>query len=587
MPQSKIIPETFERSLDGNAIAVICEDSSVRFLNESDSEVLYSVLTCAEDDSRTWKDFQLLWPRSIASDAAPASIDDLPWETLDLNGLVQTLEKRTGSSGAANWIAIELHTSTIFTGAHGPWLLGQEDRYNAPHGSEKEYVIQFEHAPWWSIQRDVAPSTLHASGRKKTVRSEPNRTVLWGDEWLDFLSSELAKLAKIGVSFNEENSYPVILKIHKAWLLTPRASLKNQTPREQLHIAKDWISNLNRSQLARIDEGLEPIPLPLEFSGYETAPMGKNEVIIYFDANRDLLEYGYNWIIKNISSRKSKKFEQELKTALTKRFRRWREELDDEGLSPAFVVQFERQRLPLMSLDVEHIPQCDCPICQVMASGSMGIGLIIYDGLQLELDEDFTFSIYATQSEWEEEFGYLTDDDDEFDEGDDDYSDDEEIDDEDGDDEDGDDAEVGDDSGFEAGLAELENMSGIASPSANREGEETFDERIWTTKTPEEMNLPGKLGEKLGLAFLFAEFTSELESVSRSRMKMTEDSNRLVELHGLFCMALETKRMDAARKHAGEIKNIMEKVAQDHPPMISRVADLTSRIDEELRKQRA
>lgn len=566
MPQS--VPPAQKnppRSLEGNTIAIIREDDSVVLLNEADSESFYAIMTCVEDDPKNWNDFQSDWTRCSASNDAVACIDDLDWQTVpydklcaNLTGSVGKLtgdhtgtDQGTSSLRQSNWIVIDLPSATILAGEAAPILdvVGRGPNSTAAIESE---VMELSLAPWWKVEQSVKPERLVQRDRTSPVRLQPNRDVLWGKEWVDFLAKELSRIAKNGGEISQRSASKAIVAIHRAWLMTPRASLQNQTPREQIHIAKDWISSLQNSQRYRIEVGFEPIPLPMDFSGYKGAPFGKQEIIIYFDANRELLEYGFQWMIKNISSRKSKTFESSLNEALHKRLKRWLSDLDEGNLTPALVIQFERQRVPLMEMEVTHPDVCGCPICQFASSGALGPGLIIYDGHQLELDDDFAFSIYSTQEEWNEESGYLSDS----------FPEEDDL---------SEDSDAMEDDGSEG-----DGFSKVSSPD--------YEDRIWSTNTPEEANLSGSTGRALGLSFLFAEFMTEVETASRSNSNTQATLEKMMWELASLRVALESQSLPKAKASVATIKRMLEGLAGEFPRLVPRVSDLSSRLDEEVRR---
>ena len=69
------------------------------------------------------------------------------------------------------------------------------------------------------------------------------------------------------------------------------------------------------------------------------------------------------------------------------------------GLSPHLVIGYERARLP-MTMGHQHVLGDDCEICRMMAElpGPMFWHL---DGCNM--DDEFVFSFFSTQEEWEAE----------------------------------------------------------------------------------------------------------------------------------------------------------------------------------------
>ncbi|MFO0941295.1 MAG: hypothetical protein U0930_11050 [Pirellulales bacterium] len=103
----------------------------------------------------------------------------------------------------------------------------------------------------------------------------------------------------------------------------------------------------------------------------------------------------------------------ELYNALLQAKKRWLEEPFEGGATPQFILECSRGRVPRSSsYSVEgingHQPSfplidCDCVVCQMMASGKVGPSVEMLDSHHLELDEEFAFSMFETLQQWQEE----------------------------------------------------------------------------------------------------------------------------------------------------------------------------------------
>jgi hypothetical protein len=75
----------------------------------------------------------------------------------------------------------------------------------------------------------------------------------------------------------------------------------------------------------------------------------------------------------------------------------------EDGPSPSDIVQSERARIPLVEQSSEHADSCDCPICELLATGLLGQSILHYGGYELELEGEYAFSIHSRREDWEEE----------------------------------------------------------------------------------------------------------------------------------------------------------------------------------------
>lgn len=91
----------------------------------------------------------------------------------------------------------------------------------------------------------------------------------------------------------------------------------------------------------------------------------------------------------------------------------WLEQSLEGGSQPSFIIECSRRRVPrgsqvpIVAMDGEegeqHAPDCDCPICDMMASGMFGAGFTSLDGHHLELDDEFAFPTHECIEDWQRE----------------------------------------------------------------------------------------------------------------------------------------------------------------------------------------
>lgn len=190
-----------------------------------------------------------------------------------------------------------------------------------------------------------------------------------------------------------------IQKIHAEWLMTPHLSLHGSTPRDFLHLHREWKErelDFRRAQWSH--QRRPPTPVPVTSHLFRRGPMGIEEVVAYFDLCRELVTAAWRWHSEEPSITPTKMVEElEQFKAL------WlsSETMDGDGESAREVIEQERRLLPrLASSDPID---CDCPLCRLQQSESdmFGPAFSICDGYHLDLEDEFAFSLYSDHDEWE------------------------------------------------------------------------------------------------------------------------------------------------------------------------------------------
>jgi hypothetical protein len=217
----------------------------------------------------------------------------------------------------------------------------------------------------------------------------------------------------------------------------------------------------------------------------------------------------------------------------------WMSESYDDGPCPRFVIECDRRRVPIGDGVViegmdevaksSHIIDCNCPICLMMAEGVFGPSFSRIDGHHLELDEDFAFSMAETLEDWELEHQE--------------YDDSSESDDE-------------EDSPFKDSQNDDELVS------------------VWGPMRSDQP-IPGDVQGHLKMAFMVADIVSVLQTYS----------NRILEIQSLNLAFSEYRKADGRRlkKATKKFKRLLETLANRYPELVSKSADLQSRIDESAR----
>jgi len=195
--------------------------------------------------------------------------------------------------------------------------------------------------------------------------------------------------------------HALTIRVHADWLMTPREDLEGQPPRHFLHRGRDWVDHeLNNRELQWSNEGRCPRPLDRDTFAYRYGPLGRHEVVMYFDLCRELLRAAWDRI-----AAEPEIGEDALTKTLHEHAQWWLAEgsIDGDPTPPATIIEEERRRKPLVRTGPPHDP--DCPLCRLEAEGEFGAGPTFcgFDGHHLDLDDEFAFSLCATREEWEKE----------------------------------------------------------------------------------------------------------------------------------------------------------------------------------------
>ena len=181
----------------------------------------------------------------------------------------------------------------------------------------------------------------------------------------------------------------------------------------------------------------------------------------------------------------------------------------------------------------QHVADCDCPICEMMSDGMFGVGFTSIDGHHLELDDEFAFSMKETREAWEQQQREYAE-----------FS-----------------AEM------DRKQAEREAAGETDDPFASAWSGIMDDGPI-----PGDSPFPGNQGGHLKMAFMIAEIVSELETSNASRDEIKAVNE---------CFANYRRCDDEQRpQRASELKANLQSLSDRYPGLVSKSADLQSRIDE-------
>jgi len=226
-----------------------------------------------------------------------------------------------------------------------------------------------------------------------------------GDEWKPPEAWTLRELPeRVG-----ENETPKLrdaaAEIHARWLMTPRADLGAQSPRDVLLAKHDYLGwDLQDrchqwSMLGDCPPGLSRQSAAFRFAGF-----GTHEHVLYYDLVRHLVWECLERVVAPEGGDAQPMPDKPDEVARLERAKgQWLGTPDWEDLSgrtPRQVIERERMRLPMAVSGEEAMVDEDCPLCQMMAEGP---GPVFWHLDGCNMDDDFPFSFERTREEWEEE----------------------------------------------------------------------------------------------------------------------------------------------------------------------------------------
>ncbi len=540
--------------MDGERMhgCVVIVDNGQYHLGERvDEDTALTLLATASEDPCSVDEMAALWHR-YRTPVVPEFFDAVA---------LQLVDRKTAESAVAggdHWLTIDLTNKRVCTGPDF-FRVGRDQAYtmsgDAP--DQPRCPLSVHLPPWWEMHEQVDAACWTAGRETELALPSANREVLYGEPLLQFLAAELLAVvnsepwltSNAGQPAGDERDfnadrYRFTKAVHRKWLMTPRDDLGGLTPRSQLHGGRDWIERVTRGQQIRCEDGGPIVAIPDDLQSYPAAPMGLEEIVIYFDLCRELIESGWNYLIDRdgpshpAADRTSP---QALIDWLGRVRDRWMQSPYDEDSPPAFVIECSRRRVPrapgvpIVGMDepppVDHQQDCDCPLCMMMDEGVFGPGFIHFDGHHLELDDDFAFSLCETYEEWEAE------------------------------------------------QVEFQSLSDVIDFEMHRDEDHQADcpeefQSVWSGVVSPDP-LPGDSNGHAKLAFLLSEIIDGLQQADCDRAK-------IVELNQRFKSFRNSGPLDIGDA-GNSLNDALENLSGDHPELVAKIADFQSRVDESLR----
>ena len=529
--------------------AIFLLHEGVSIMKGLDSDTAITLIALLSEDPDDWTEAKSVWPR-YRTPAVPEFVDSLPIHPASLQEGLYEIE------AAKSWIVVDFVYKRLLTG--GLFMTIEHDNVFAMHVDEigdHHCPLSIHLPPWWELLSGVSTEMISQERQQPWTKPNVDRTILFGDPLLDYIATNVLHIVQSEQWLQEaandqpKNRYPFTVQVHRDWLMTPREDLGGRMPRQLLHGARGWIDKVIWGQRRRLEDGEPLVAMPDDWSNYQAAPMGTEEICLYFDLCRELIQASWFWCTKNeqtidsdkIDSDKAAGQHSELKSFLKDVRDNWLESSFEGGNPPSFVIDCERRRVPrgigvpIEGIDgveaEQHVMDCDCPICEMMADGAFGIAFTGIDGHHLELDEEFAFSLYETHEEWEEHLNDFA-------------------------------------SFSESGSFDIE-------ADETEDPEDEFPS-VWSGINTTD-DLPGDQNGTLKIAFMVAEVISTLKSLDAPY----ESVQQLNQLFSSYRRNSLLEKPEAAIA----LQEYLQALSETYPELVSMSSDLQSQIDEILRTQ--
>lgn len=505
-----------------------------------DEETAMTLVALVSEDPADWNELLDNWSRyrSPAVCEFPSSLSFVRGER---NAILQAV------GGAKSWVVVDFQSKRIVTGLEfSP--IGRDAAFAmvVDESGKQHWPLSVHLPPWWELHEQVAASVNDQPRQSPLEKPIVNRDVLYGEALLnDIATRALATISgdawlASDAAVNEQSRHQFTIDVHRDWLMTPRQDLDGRMPRQLLHGAIDWSDRVVSAQQLRFrDSGT--IEASSSGSEYEIAPMGREEMVIYFDLCRELIEAAWFWCTserENSLATNDELSRSQLAKFLYQVKEDWLSSPFEGGSPPSFIIECSRRRVPrgagvpiigMVDRQTEpHVIDCECPICLAMADGMFGVGFVGLDGHHLDLDDEFAFSMHETREEWEEM------------------------------------------------MREFETMSAA------------IDRKIEQDASPSEHDpfasawsgivsdgpIPGDSNGDLKLAFLLAEIVAFLQS---------QDAHEAIAKVNESFREFRRCQQDDTAAAAERLKSQLESLAERYPDLVSMSSDFQGRLDERLR----
>ncbi len=412
-----------DASADTSSVVII-ENDRILVAESVPEDLAVAILAVVSEDPSSLDEIRRLWPR-YRTGSLPVSLESVPFKVTN----DETLRERLRDDPF--FVVLDLANKRLVTGPRYPYLAAEMAIDTiAGDDSDRGEPISLYLPPWWQRRENSSPRDALNGSNDRPI-PETNRDFLYGEPLMTSIASYLLPAfaihracASVTNTADLRGSrispapgiipYHVSVRIHRAWLMTPHPEIGDRIPRQLVHGGRDWIDSLVVAQQRRFLCSQPMVAAPLDVTSVQTAPMGLPEMSTYFDLCRHAIACGWAYLYQNCLDQVTDADRDDVKSLsdyLRRSVELWLDEPGDDGLSPRFIIECDRRRVPLGNqLTIEgieppprppHPKKCDCPICEMMYAGLLGPSFEFFDGHHLEIDNEFAFSMYETEEEWE------------------------------------------------------------------------------------------------------------------------------------------------------------------------------------------
>ena len=163
--------------------------------------------------------------------------------------------------------------------------------------------LPFRLPPWWELFEQAEPELVLTKRMTAIHVPRTNRTFLSGEPMIRYFAERILRVVDDGrlpdTTLDEREAdnalYRLTVEIHRDWLMTTRDDLDGRRPRDLLHGAHGWSDSIVWGQRMRFEDGSPIVAAPDDVAGYADAPIGSEEMYLYFDLCREVMKAGWFW----------------------------------------------------------------------------------------------------------------------------------------------------------------------------------------------------------------------------------------------------------------------------------------------------
>ena len=334
----------------GRAMIVVILDLEECLLSSAlDIDTATTLIALVSEDPCSWDEALANWAR-YQSPAVCEFPSGLPFQTVEPESALEAIGQ------TEDWVLLDFRAKRILTGRK-VMAIGRDQSFAmvVDESGDQHSPLSVHLPPWWELHENVDASAIDEPRKTPINRPHVNRDVLFGEPLLNDLAQRILSTVhsdawlESDAETNERTRYDFTIGVHRDWLMTPHEELGGRIPRQLLHGAHSWIDRVVWSQRIRFEDGAPMVAAQDDVAGYATAPMGSEEMVVYFDLCRELIKAGWLWCVIHKTQQASRD-ESALHSALVDFLRetkdQWMDTPFESGSPPSFIVECSRRRVP-------------------------------------------------------------------------------------------------------------------------------------------------------------------------------------------------------------------------------------------------